>query len=825
MELIDAIRAKSDDQFDYLLKDHLKETVARIDSFHKFYEKNEKKISYRIDRETFKALIKAAIIHDLGKVDYNFQKKIRSHDDEDWQFLEEFFYPLKQLKRSPRHEILSIIWTTFLLDNDKLDAMMRTAILMHHYNEYFLNEKDIMEMVFTYRNAFEIYLNFIIERKDILKEFMGDLLKYIQDSLGSELVNSAVEEIKSDMDFERPDVLIKRIMQYDDDISEFTALYEPESESYDFLILSGLLRRADYSASAGVDMELFSDEIFKGTDDLIKSKVGGEPWQIRVIEEMGSPQKLVLVAPTGAGKTEFSILWSAKHGRKILYTLPLRVALNDLFLRLRGSDGYFRESDMDILHSTAFIEYLKEERSGIEVDFDAKMTSARLLASPALLTTPDQVLITSLNYFGSDKVISVYPFASVVLDEIQTYNEEMAAVIIKTLQIINALDGNILVMTATLPPYFRNFLNSMNFEFLEVSAVNSVDVKNLRIRRHLIELIDESLFTDKIDVSDKLDKLIMENAGKNILIVVNNVQKAIELYKEYSDDPDVYLLHSRLLEREKSQRISEIKDRQNEKGLIVISTQIIEASVDLDFDFMITEISTVDSQIQRWGRIYRNREEDYDSDEPNIIIFTDYDRGTSMIYDRKVLDATERVLRRYAGKLLDYNLERTMIDEVFQEEADELTLRETYENRIRQILSDLDYFTVEKRTQAQRLFRNIVGYRVFIPDAVIQNSEYETEKALAELIKENYRLWKDIIEEIERRTGDETGLWDLKKVLYEYSVTVPVFYEEKSDFWARTTGEFKGFYVWGNLEADEVELLKELGLDSIFGETGSSFIF
>lgn len=275
----------------------------------------------------------------------------------------------------------------------------------------------------------------------------------------------------------------------------------------------------------------------------------------------------------------------------------------------------------------------------------------------------------------------------------------------------------------------------------------------------------------------------------------------------------------------KSQRIGEVKKRsQDERGLTVISTQIIEASVDIDFDLMITEISTIDSQIQRWGRIHRNRDADYDSGDPNIIIFTDSDRRTSLIYDKKVLDATRAILERYDGQILDYNLERSMIEEVFQEEIDGSTLKEIYENQIRETISDLDYFTVEKRTQAQRLFRNMAGYKVFIPDAVLRYSESEIERTFAELIKGDYRLWKDILGEIERITGEKTTMWDLKKVLYEYSVNVPVFYEEKSDFWSRTTGEFKGFYVWGSMEDDDVELLEELGLDSIFGETESSLI-
>ncbi|MBC7112044.1 MAG: hypothetical protein H5T35_07550, partial [Methanothermobacter sp.] len=63
MELIDIIRAKSNDQRNYLLKDHLKETVARIDDFHNFYQTNREKFSYKIGEKTFRALAMAAIIH------------------------------------------------------------------------------------------------------------------------------------------------------------------------------------------------------------------------------------------------------------------------------------------------------------------------------------------------------------------------------------------------------------------------------------------------------------------------------------------------------------------------------------------------------------------------------------------------------------------------------------------------------------------------------------------------------------------------------------------------------------------------------------------
>lgn len=178
------------------------------------------------------------------------------------------------------------------------------------------------------------------------------------------------------------------------------------------------------------------------------------------------------------------------------------MALNDLFSRFQDEkEGYFDKKYVDILHSTAFIEYMKEERDGRDLDMDKMMTSAKMLSSPVLLTTPDQVFLTSLNYYGSDKVISVYPFSSVVIDEIQTYNEEMAAIIIKTLEIINKLNGKVLVITATFPPYFEKFFIDLfgRDRIIDVASFgDSIKsrIKNFDQRRHKIKVVEHSLLTE-----------------------------------------------------------------------------------------------------------------------------------------------------------------------------------------------------------------------------------------------------------------------------------------------------------------------------------------
>jgi len=833
MDLIEVLRAKSTDQENYLLKDHLKETVNRILEIYDFLRKNKENFTYDLDEKIFEKLIVAGIIHDLGKVDYNFQMKVWKPEEKEtseWIELQEFFRSLKSVQRSPRHEVLSSIWSTFLIGNNELDKKIRTAILLHHYNEYFVTERDLMEIIYNYEDPVKSYLEFIIERRPLLEDFLTQLLEYLEEGSSDDIVSSAITYLKGQMDFEKTRILLEKIKEHDDDISTFAEFHSPKTEDNDFLVLLGLLRRADYSASANVHIESYNPKIFMDIRDRIEENIPRKKlWQGKLLDKIDIEDSVILVAPTGSGKTELAILWAAKNNRKLIYTLPLRAALNDLFIRFKSEKyGYFNPHDVDILHSTAFIEYMDEEKKGKDIDLDKMLTSARLLASPVLLTTPDQIFLTSLNYYGSDKVISTYPFSSFVIDEVQTYNEEMAAIIIKTVKIIRELGGKVLIMTATFPPYFEKFFKDFNFVDVKDYKLN---IKNLDLKRHKIKTIDKPLFIEddngpKIhkESANEIEKII-RNCDKNIFIVVNNVRKAIKLYEELNKDrSNVYLLHSRILEIEKDRRLSEIKEKvENKEQVIVVSTQIIEASVDLDFDMMITEISTIDSQIQRWGRIYRNRDEDYQGDKPNIIIFAGelengnlkIDSGTRRIYDKKVVEKTREVLKEYEGKIFDYTLERKLISEVFERKIDNSTLKEHYENKIKKILKDLEYFTVEKKSQAQLLFRKIAGVKIVIPDLIVQNSDNKVQ-IFGKCIKEGAKTWKEIIEKIEKETDEKVDIWTLKKLLYEYSINMPIYYEEKSDFWGKTIGEFKGFYIWGNINEDDLNSIKELGLDSIF---------
>ncbi|NJE46304.1 CRISPR-associated helicase Cas3' [Thermococcus sp. GR7] len=845
-KLFRLLKAKSGDK-DALLIDHVNTALRRCAELYKFIERLGSAITYEPLRDTekrnvfFKGLAKAIILHDLGKINLDFQRRV---------YGKEFPEELKELLEGSgnikaRHEILSILWSAGLLGGIDEEAKIRAAVLIHHYNEFFFGDKEFSHIVELYPEDVEKYLDFLTSKRKELERFLQDYLTAIKQQFDEDFIQEAVAEIKPD--FSHIEALKEKVETWDDDLSESVPIYNPEGLDIDFLVFLGMLRRCDYSASGDFPIETVLDisKVFEDVEERIRERIEKklrktgltleELWQKKLLNRKDSDY-LVVVAPTGSGKTELGVLWAKSRG-KLVYTLPLRVALNDLYKRL--SEEYFDDESVGLLHSTAFMEYV--EGAGNDIEVEKKVNSAGLLAMPVMLSTPDQVFLTSLNYYGSDKVVSVYPESAIVVDEVQTYTPEMAAIFLKTLQLIKEAKGKVLVITATLPPHIGHFLEKEGFEIVDVleeARKHGLNVKNLHLKRHCVKLVEGSLFRySKEGVSfDGFQEVLLaikdfeEHEFRSVLIVLNNVKKAVEAYRELSEKLNgwsVHLLHSRLPEKRKSEVILELKSRLNAgERIILVATQVVEASVDLDFDAMITEISPIDSQVQRWGRVYRNRDTDYAINSPNIIVFSGVDRGTSAVYGqgigREVLQKTAKIIKSLEGKTINYEAERNAINEVYSG-----GILDEYTRQIKELLGKLDYFTLEKKTEAQRVFRQMGGIYFVIPQLMVwYGKKYgdETAKVFGEVLSESRnwsKSWAEIRDLISKElNGQKPNKWELRKLLQEFSVSVPVWTVLKN---ARLLNaikgrSFKGFPVLRNLDEGQLEILWEHGIDAVFGE-------
>ena len=884
MELINILRAKSKNKDkSFLLIDHIKETLERARDFKKFVDRNKNAIEYQFDDTFFKKLVIALFLHDLGKISYGFQKKVFGKDEkkdnnEEWKKVKEFFGEHKNIDIED-HEATSILYSYIFLNNENNTHRIRTAVLFHHYNNFYANREPNIRCIFDNYPDLEKYVEFLLEKKEGIKKLLELMINSLIESFDNEnedFIKETLSDLKAKINLEKLENL-KKALEDGYGLSTQIKFYEiPDKDEnnsgrlskswLDFFVFLGVLRRCDYAGSGGVNIEETTNinEIFKNLEDEIKSAVkeltGKEDlWQHEILKKAKN-HNFVLIAPTGSGKTEFALLWAKRTGRKLIYTLPLRVALNDLFWRFgkdkKGDKGYFNKDFVGILHSTSFIEYLKEEREGNDIKIGDKMTFARLFSFPILLTTPDQVFLSSLKYYGFDKLVSVYPTSSIVIDEIQAYNPEMAAIVLKTLEIIKELKGNVLIITATFPPYFKQFMNEKNgFEICDLEKEPDKTkelIKNYNLKRHKIKLIDALVFeyrqkTKKEynlvlnkEAFSQIKKIIKDRKDKNIMVIVNNVGKAIKLYQEVENTSqksgikkeNLYLLHSRLIEKEKNKRIKEIKKKleSKEKGLILVATQMVEASLDVDFDLLITEISPIDSQIQRWGRIWRNKNpnEHYTENKPNIYIFTGIDKGTLAIYHLKeVLEKTIETLKEIQNSNpLNYEEEKELIDNVFEEPVESnQTLKQFYENKINETLEWLKYYSVEKRREAQRIFRNIAGIQVFIPN--LPQQEDELYEALCKVLedKKNWEIsFENLTNKIRNEIKNESlkrnlNKWKVLETLYNYSFNLPFFaienFKERLAIIKRNT--FRGFFVLNVKEKDKEKLdcFRKYGINKI----------
>jgi len=141
----------------------------------------------------------------------------------------------------------------------------------------------------------------------------------------------------------------------------------------------------------------------------------------------------------------------------------------------------------------------------------------------------------------------------------------------------------------------------------------------------------------------------------------------------------------------------------------------------------------------------------------------------------------------------------------------------------------LNYYSAEKRSEAQRIFRRIAGIQVVIPDLMVKSDD-EIEKAFGKIIKikENWNLpWeskegKSIIREVKKylkreEIKNKVNKWKLLEILYSYSFTLPIFYfreNSKYEYSILERNNFKGFFV---LKSENIDLkeIKKYGVNKI----------
>jgi len=377
------------------------------------------------------------------------------------------------------------------------------------------------------------------------------------------------------------------------------------------------------------------------------------------IDASSTKKHSLVVACTGAGKTDF--LFRRCKGR-VFYTLPFQASINAMFKRV-AKDLEIDNPVLDIrvLHASSSV----IKRKGTEEE----EVLQSLIGSSIKILTPHQLASMAFGLKGYETLILDLKGCDIILDEIHTYTGVSQAIVIKLVEILRAIDCKIHIGTATMPSILYNKIQTiLGDEVLEV-ALPTTELE--KFNRHKIFKI--STFEDSISI---IKNAVTQN--QKVLIVMNRVANAQKVFDEINElypDVDKLLLHSRFKRGDRNKKekeligLDDLGESMNQfntsnKACIVVSTQIVEVSLDISFDVMISEAAPLDALAQRFGRINRKRSLDTIGNFKNIyVIAPPDDKKLGLPYDLDVLKRSYDVLPN--GEVFEEKLLQEKIDQVF----------------------------------------------------------------------------------------------------------------------------------------------------------------
>lgn len=459
-------------------------------------------------------------------------------------------------------------------------------------------------------------------------------------------------------------------------------------------------------------------------------------------EHIDDDRLLVIIeAPTGGGKTESALhlaltRQSRKKGRGIYLAMPTQATSNGLFPRFEQalSRSHRAESLANTLlvHGHSSLDPRQEElirrisllgRMETIMEDDALpgpssdgaivatahwfLPKKRALLAPYGIGTIDQTLLSVLqSRFFFLRLLGLAG-KTVIFDEVHAYDTYMLTLLCRLIQWLHAIGSDVIILSATLPdPTKRRLLDAWtgaattikgdesHYPAVTLASRNVVTMHELpRSTSRTVHLKfpdDDPTYRNVVDAA-----LEAWRAGCAVAIICNTVDRSIDVFRTLldvvgcttseADDRAMFVLHSRMTHGMRGQKEDEIlhrfgKNYDGDRKGIVVGTQILEQSLDIDFDVMFSDIAPIDLIIQRAGRIHRHshrlRRTGYELPTLHIVMpphdstkpsFT----GIAAVYDELVMRRTWDLLRRIDSFESPHDI-RALIGNVYDDIVEEL---------------------------------------------------------------------------------------------------------------------------------------------------------
>jgi CRISPR-associated endonuclease/helicase Cas3 len=382
----------------------------------------------------------------------------------------------------------------------------------------------------------------------------------------------------------------------------------------------------------------------------------------------------ILVAPTGSGKTEAALLWASAQGKygaipRLFYTLPYQASMNAMYERFQkpfpGKVGLEHSRTVLALYRRLLDEDYTKEDAVRAARWGRSLV--RLGYFPVRVLSPYQMFKAVYRLKGYESILSDYYGAAFVLDEVHAYETRRLAMLFGLVKYLREnFAACFFVMSATLPTLLKERLA----EALETHKfIYATPETFARFNRHRLYLIEG-------DLMQSVDK-IAANARKNqsVLVCCNTVRRAQAAYfalkNELEKDFEIILLHGRFNARDRLAKEQLVKAatgaRSNErKPVVLVATQVVEVSLDIDLDVIYTDPAPLEALIQRFGRVNRRRLKE----SAPVYVYRQPMDGQG-IYDDRLIERALMVLEKQNNRIINEAKISSWLDEVYKGEIAE----------------------------------------------------------------------------------------------------------------------------------------------------------
>ena len=310
----------------------------------------------------------------------------------------------------------------------------------------------------------------------------------------------------------------------------------------------------------------------------------------------------LVVAPTGSGKTDF-LLRRCKQGR-VFYILPFQASINAMFLRMERMLNFDAKTGLPVVHHTD----IRRVHAAAQIEIDEEVEEETLLqkhpGAALKVMTPHQLASLIFGLSGHEAIALDIARQNVILDEVHVYSEQTQAMVLELVKALVRLDCRVHIGSATIPTALAEELRRCLGGEGKVYEVRLNESEIDTYDRHIVHQLE-----DEDAAEDYIQKCVAES--KRILLISNRVaiaQDRFEWVEQTFPNIPRLLIHSRFRRGDRAELEKQIEEFEKREGpCIVCSTQVIEVSLDISFDTLVTDCAPLDSLIQRFGRVNRRR--------------------------------------------------------------------------------------------------------------------------------------------------------------------------------------------------------------------------